>query len=84
MPTYKISGAIKTNLSTSALSVSLFFLQALGFRHFSLLGWSDGGITALIAAALNPALIRKLVVWGANAYVSEQDVKIYNGERELS
>uniref|UniRef100_A0A3B1JV19 AB hydrolase-1 domain-containing protein n=1 Tax=Astyanax mexicanus TaxID=7994 RepID=A0A3B1JV19_ASTMX len=50
-------------------------MHELGFRHFSLLGWSDGGITALIAAALNPTLIKKMVVWGSNAYVSEQDVK---------
>uniref|UniRef100_A0A3B1KEP1 AB hydrolase-1 domain-containing protein n=1 Tax=Astyanax mexicanus TaxID=7994 RepID=A0A3B1KEP1_ASTMX len=48
-------------------------MHELGFRHFSLLGWSDGGITALIAAALNPTLIKKMVVWGSNAYVSEQD-----------
>ncbi|XP_036438174.1 valacyclovir hydrolase [Colossoma macropomum] len=59
-------------------------MQALGFRHFSLLGWSDGGIIALIAAALNPALIKKMVVWGSNAYVSEQDLKIYNAIRDVS
>ncbi|XP_072535522.1 valacyclovir hydrolase isoform X3 [Salminus brasiliensis] len=59
-------------------------MQALGFRRFSLLGWSDGGITALITAALNPALIKKIVVWGSNAYVSEQDVKIYNAIRDVS
>ncbi|XP_026856651.2 valacyclovir hydrolase isoform X1 [Electrophorus electricus] len=59
-------------------------MQALGFSRFSLLGWSDGGITALIAAALNPALIRKMVVWGSNAYVSEQDVQIYNAIRDTS
>ena len=55
--------------------------QALGFHKFSLLGWSDGGITALIAAAKNPGLINKMVVWGSNAYVSQQDISIYNGTR---
>ncbi|XP_076844254.1 valacyclovir hydrolase [Brachyhypopomus gauderio] len=59
-------------------------MQALGFRRFSLLGWSDGGVTALIAAAVNPTLIRRVVVWGANAYVSEQDVQIYNAIRDTS
>lgn len=58
--------------------------QALGFSRFSLLGWSDGGITALIAAARNPSLINKMVVWGSNAYVSQQDVNIYNGEGPFS
>ncbi|XP_077789438.1 serine hydrolase BPHL isoform X2 [Podarcis muralis] len=59
-------------------------MQALKFKKFSLLGWSDGGITALIAAAKNPNLIHKMVVWGANASVSEEDVKLYNAIRDVS
>ncbi|KAF4099949.1 hypothetical protein G5714_020075 [Onychostoma macrolepis] len=59
-------------------------MQALGFRRFSLLGWSDGGITALIAAAFNPALVQKMLVWGSNAYVSEEDVQIYQSIRDVS
>ncbi|XP_056096490.1 valacyclovir hydrolase isoform X2 [Rhinichthys klamathensis goyatoka] len=58
---------------------ALDLMQALGFRRFSLLGWSDGGITALISASLNPELINQMVVWGANAYVSKEDVQIYQG-----
>lgn len=53
--------------------------KALKFKKFSLLGWSDGGITALIAAARYPNLIHKMVVWGANSSVKEEDVKLYNG-----
>ncbi|KAG5849856.1 hypothetical protein ANANG_G00076140 [Anguilla anguilla] len=59
-------------------------MLALKFPRFSLLGWSDGGICALIAAARNPSLVRKLVVWGSNVYVSEQDLKIYDGLRDVS
>ncbi|XP_056132986.1 valacyclovir hydrolase isoform X2 [Lampris incognitus] len=59
-------------------------MKALGFGRFSLLGWSDGGITALIAAAKNPDLVNKMVVWGSNAYVSKQDVSIYNAIRDVS
>nr|XP_010303418.1 PREDICTED: valacyclovir hydrolase-like [Balearica regulorum gibbericeps] len=58
--------------------------QALKFKKFSLLGWSDGGITALIAAAKYPTLIHKLVVWGANASVTQEDVRIYHGIRDVS
>lgn len=54
--------------------------QTLGFEKFSLLGWSDGGITALIAAAMYPHLIMKMVVWGTNSFVSEQDLQLYNGD----
>ncbi|KAF3835520.1 hypothetical protein F7725_028078 [Dissostichus mawsoni] len=34
----------------------------MGFDKFSLLGWSDGGITAMMAAAKNPDLISRMVV----------------------
>ena len=53
--------------------------QTLNFKKVSLLGWSDGGITALIAAARYPSYVSKMVVWGANAYVTEQDTEIYRG-----
>lgn len=61
-------------------SVCCDVLQALGFRKFSLLGWSDGGMTAIIAAARNPGLVNKLVIWGANAFVLKQDLELYNGK----
>ncbi|XP_063132658.1 valacyclovir hydrolase isoform X4 [Rattus norvegicus] len=54
-------------------------MKALQFKQVSLLGWSDGGITALIAAAKYPSYIRKMVIWGANAYVTEEDSRIYQG-----
>ncbi|XP_078055106.1 valacyclovir hydrolase [Mustelus asterias] len=59
-------------------------MQALNFRRFSLAGWSDGGISALIAASKYPNLIRKLVVWGANAYLTQEDIKLYNAVRDVS
>ncbi|XP_053321962.1 valacyclovir hydrolase isoform X2 [Spea bombifrons] len=59
-------------------------MQALNFKKFSLLGWSDGGITALIAAATYPSLINKLVIWGANAYVSEEDLRLYDAVKDVS
>uniref|UniRef100_A0A3B3DID4 AB hydrolase-1 domain-containing protein n=1 Tax=Oryzias melastigma TaxID=30732 RepID=A0A3B3DID4_ORYME len=65
-------------------SKPMFGVQTLGFGNFSLLGWSDGGITALIAAATNPELIKKMVVWGSNAFVSEEDLKLYNMVRDVS
>ncbi|XP_057554919.1 valacyclovir hydrolase isoform X3 [Hippopotamus amphibius kiboko] len=54
-------------------------MKALKFKKVSLLGWSDGGITALIAAARYPSCIHKMVIWGANAYVTDQDEELYQG-----
>uniref|UniRef100_A0A8C4ZMV3 AB hydrolase-1 domain-containing protein n=1 Tax=Gadus morhua TaxID=8049 RepID=A0A8C4ZMV3_GADMO len=59
-------------------------MKALGFSRFSLLGWSDGGITGLVLAARNPELIHKMVVWGSNAYVSQQDLSIYHAISDVS
>ncbi|XP_054447939.1 valacyclovir hydrolase isoform X1 [Pteronotus mesoamericanus] len=59
-------------------------MKTLKFKKFSLLGWSDGGITALIAAAKYPSYIHKMVIWGANAYVTEEDEMIYQGIRDVS
>ncbi|KAM4027246.1 valacyclovir hydrolase isoform 2-T2 [Anomaloglossus baeobatrachus] len=58
-------------------------MQALNFKKISLLGWSDGGITALIAAGSYPSLINKLVIWGANAYVTEEDLVLYNAVKDV-
>nr|KAF6443165.1 biphenyl hydrolase like [Molossus molossus] len=59
-------------------------MKVLKFKTVSLLGWSDGGITALIAAAKYPSYIHKMVIWGANAYVTEEDEMIYQGIRDVS
>nr|KAF6504050.1 biphenyl hydrolase like [Rousettus aegyptiacus] len=59
-------------------------MKMLKFKKVSLLGWSDGGITALIAAAKHPSYIHKMVIWGANAYVTEEDEMIYQGIRDVS
>lgn len=59
-------------------------MKALNIEKYSLLGWSDGGITAMILAAKYPQAVEKLVVWGSNAYVTDKDVKIYQGIRDIS
>lgn len=54
-------------------------MKNLGYSKFSLVGWSDGGITSLILAAKYPDSIRKMVVLGANAYIHPDEIKIYDG-----
>ena len=52
-------------------------MKTLGYNKFSLLGWSDGGITSLILAAKYPENIRKLIVTGSNAYITPEEMEIY-------
>ena len=58
-------------------------LQTMGAKQFSMLGWSDGGITAMIVAGRYPNLVRKLVVWGANSYVTKEEIDVYNSIRDI-
>lgn len=48
-----------------------------------MLGWSDGGNTALIAASKAVDQVEKLVVWGSNAYVTEKDLELYEKIRDV-
>ncbi|XP_077993338.1 serine hydrolase BPHL-like [Glandiceps talaboti] len=59
-------------------------MKALGFHRYSLLGWSDGAITAMIIAAKFSASVNKMIIWGGNSFVSENDVKLYLVTRDIS
>ena len=59
-------------------------LKSTGHSKYSLLGWSDGGITAMILAAAHPQCVHRMVVWGANATVTADDIKLYEAIRDTS
>lgn len=59
-------------------------MEQLNFPSYSVLGWSDGGITGMILSALYPKSVDKLVIWGSNAYVVEKETKIYESIRDVS
>lgn len=52
--------------------------------RFSVVGWSDGGTIGMILAAKYPDLVQKLVVFGANAIVTEEDVEIFKSVRDIN
>ncbi|CAG9857986.1 unnamed protein product [Phyllotreta striolata] len=60
------------------------FMKFLGIRKFSLLGWSDGGISGLILAAKYQENVEKLVVWGSNSYVIEEELEAYEKLRDTA
>ncbi|XP_045192146.2 valacyclovir hydrolase-like [Mercenaria mercenaria] len=59
-------------------------VRKLDVQKVSLLGWSDGGISAMIAAARYPEIVDKLVIWGANAYITKKDMEFYETIRDIS
>lgn len=59
------------------------FMNELSIQKYSLLGWSDGGISAMILSANYPQNVEKLVIWGSNAYVLPSELKIYESIRDV-
>lgn len=58
-------------------------MKVLGYAKFSLIGWSDGGITSLILASMFPNNVRKMVAVAANAYITPEEVNIYKQYRNI-
>jgi len=60
------------------------FMKAIGIKKYSLLGWSDGGISSTILAAKYPESVNKLVIWGANSYVLPEEIEAFEKIRDIS
>lgn len=59
-------------------------MKTLGRHQFSILGWSDGGITGLIAAGQYNENVEKLIIWGAGAYLNLDEVKALENIRDVN
>lgn len=64
--------------------VAADLMKQLDFPSYSVLGWSDGGITGMILSSLFPKAVNKLVIWGSNAYITEEETSIYESVRDVS
>ncbi len=59
-------------------------MKAIGHDKFSVVGWSDGGITALFLAAKYKEEVTKLVAQAANAYFTDEDIDMISKVRDVS
>jgi len=46
---------------------------------YSIVGWSDGGITGMILAGRYPDRVKKLVLIAANSYETKEDQELLEG-----
>ncbi|RLU24334.1 hypothetical protein DMN91_002422 [Ooceraea biroi] len=53
------------------------FMKTLGYSKFSLVGYGDGGTTALLLAATYPEDILKMIVLGARSYIHPDEIERY-------
>ncbi|XP_054003025.1 valacyclovir hydrolase-like isoform X2 [Hylaeus anthracinus] len=58
-------------------------MRTLGFEKFSPVGWSDGGISAMILTANYPQNVRKLISVSANSYLSPEEIVEYRKIRNI-
>ena len=58
-------------------------MDALGFKKFSIFGRSDGAMIGICVAAMYPDAVEKLVIWGGNTFVAEEDAKLYQKHKDL-
>ena len=56
----------------------------LGCETYAVGGWSDGAIIGLLLTLAHPQQVEKLVVWGGNAHISQEDIEGYEKTRSLS
>ncbi|KAH8243605.1 hypothetical protein KR032_008762 [Drosophila birchii] len=59
-------------------------MRALDRPKFSILGWSDGGITALIVAGRHTEAVDRLAIWGAGAYLNADEVKALKNIKDVA
>ncbi|RWS05025.1 valacyclovir hydrolase-like protein [Dinothrombium tinctorium] len=59
-------------------------MKNLGYERYSVVGWSDGGKTALIMAFLFPENVQKLVVFGVIMYGTRQTWLILNQTKSVA
>ena len=58
-------------------------MSSLGFSKYSVLGWSDGGVAGIQLASKFPGSVMNLAIWGANAYVSKEDIQLFEKTRDI-
>ncbi|CRL07615.1 CLUMA_CG020580, isoform A [Clunio marinus] len=59
-------------------------MEVLKIPNYNILGWSDGGITAMIFAAKYPSKVEKLAIFGSNAYLIADEIKMFESIRDIS
>jgi valacyclovir hydrolase len=49
-------------------------MKVLKISTFDVLGWANGGITAIFLAAKHPEMVEKMVIFGTTAYLTQRHI----------
>jgi valacyclovir hydrolase len=59
-------------------------MKTLGYPKYSVIGWSDGGHSALLLAGKYPESVDKLVGFATNAFVTREEFSHFESIRDIS
>lgn len=59
-------------------------MRALGHERYSVMGWSDGAISAVLLAASQKKAVDRLVIFGGNAYMGADDAAAFEATRDIA
>lgn len=58
-------------------------MRSLGHERYSVMGWSDGAISAVHLAASRPEHVENLLIFGGNGYFSQADIDAFEATRDV-
>ena len=58
-------------------------MAALGHEKYAVMGWSDGAISAVMLAAAHAPAVDRLVIFGGNAYLTQEDIDAFEATRDV-
>ena len=58
-------------------------MKFLSIEEFSLLGWCSGGMACMFLASNYPQVVKKLIVFGAKAYSTDEEIQLYETIRDI-
>lgn len=58
-------------------------MAALGHKKYAVMGWSDGAISAVMHAASHASAVEKLVIFGGNAFFTQEDIDAFEDTRDV-
>jgi valacyclovir hydrolase len=62
----------------------LGLMSGLGHEQFSVMGWSDGANVAVLMAIQEPSRVQRLVLWGGNSFLTEEEIQAFQAIRCIS
>ncbi|HET7085671.1 MAG TPA: alpha/beta hydrolase [Rhizomicrobium sp.] len=62
----------------------LALMAALGHDRFAIMGWSDGANIATLMAAQKPQVVKKLVVFGGQSYLTAEEIAAFDAIRDIA